>query len=214
MGCMKFEHLLRDRQFTIRTDHRNLTFMAKNANPMIERWKVRIQELDFQVEHIPGKDNIVADAFSRLVPNNMVHDKRYSKEDITLASLFEETDTEDIICPLAPQQGPALDTIVTNRQFLTISKVHNSIAGHHGVERTISRLLQMEETWKYQRQHVKDFISKCPCCQKMSQIKPVIIAHPFSTTSYIPMDKLNIDFISPFPDGGYILVVIELYSLD
>jgi len=35
---------------------------------MVIRWKIAVQEYDFDIEHIPGVDNIVADGLSRLIP--------------------------------------------------------------------------------------------------------------------------------------------------
>ena len=46
----------------------------------------------------------------------------------------------------------------------------------------------------------------------MSQIKVAIAAHPFTASSYAPIKCLNIDFIGPFPDGGYVLTVIDTFS--
>ena len=37
-SCMYLQSLLRDRFFTIRTDHRNLLFITQASNPMIVRW--------------------------------------------------------------------------------------------------------------------------------------------------------------------------------
>ena len=34
----------------------------------------------------------------------------------------------------------------------------------------------------------------------------------FSTSTYTPMECLNIDFIGPFPDGGYVLVIIDTFT--
>ena len=52
----------------------------------------------------------------------------------------------------------------------------------------------------------------------MSMLKIPIHAYHFTTSTYTPMECLNIDFVGPFPDGGYILVIgctftrwIELY---
>jgi hypothetical protein len=63
------EHLLRDKQFTLRTDHRNLIYLNAQASAKVTRWKLAIQEYDFLIEHIPGVDNIVADGMSRFCPN-------------------------------------------------------------------------------------------------------------------------------------------------
>jgi hypothetical protein len=59
---------------------------------------------------------------------------------------------------------------------------------------------------------VKQYIRFCPACQKMSQIKVPIHAHPFTTSRYYPMECLNMDFVGPYPDGGYILVIIDTFT--
>jgi hypothetical protein len=40
----------------------------------------------------------------------------------------------------------------------------------------------------------------------ISQIGLQIHASPFPTSSYTPMEILNIDYIGPYPDSGYALV--------
>ena len=66
--------------------------------------------------------------------------------------------------------------------------------------------------WKFMENHVRYLIDFCPQCQKMSMIKITIHAHPFTTSSYYPMECLNIDFVGPFPDGGHILVMIDTFT--
>ena len=36
----KFEYLLRDVQFTLRTDHENLTYINNPPSPKVQRWKL------------------------------------------------------------------------------------------------------------------------------------------------------------------------------
>ena len=62
---MKWEHHLRDVHFTLQTDHKNLTCLNTEIKQKVQRWKFIVQEYDFDVEHIAGKDNIVADGLSR-----------------------------------------------------------------------------------------------------------------------------------------------------
>jgi len=57
----KYEYLLRDIFFTLRTDHKNLTYMNKRKDDMVTRWKLYCQHFNFAVEHIRGVDNEVAD---------------------------------------------------------------------------------------------------------------------------------------------------------
>jgi hypothetical protein len=94
----------------------------------------------------------------------------------------------------------------------TIGKVHNSHVGHHGLERILKRLQDIKKTWQFQRQHVRWFIDHCSFCLKMSMLKIPIHAYGFSTSTYTPMECLNIDFIGPFPDGGYVLVIIDAFT--
>ena len=101
---------------------------------------------------------------------------------------------------------------VPSEKYTLISSVHNSICGHFGLERTLLRLHKLNHKWLFQRQHVRHFIDHCPCCQKMSKLKTPIHAHGFSTSTYTPMECLNIDFIGPFPDGGYVLVIIDTFT--
>ena len=67
------------------------------------------------------------------------------------------------------------------------------------------------DVWKFQRQHIRYFIDNCPR-QKMSKLKIPIHAHGFTTSTYTPMECLNIDFIGPFPDRGYILVIVDTFT--
>ena len=39
-----------------------------------------------------------------------------------------------------------------------------------------------------------------------------IHAYCFTTSTYTPMECLNIDFIGPFPDQGYILVIVDTFT--
>lgn len=63
----KFETYLRGSQTVIRTDHKSLSFI-NNWNlysARVTRWILYIQQFDYRVEYIKGKDNIVPDILSR-----------------------------------------------------------------------------------------------------------------------------------------------------
>ena len=85
-------------------------------------------------------------------------------------------------------------------QIAKIGRLHNSKVGHFGLERTLKRFKDRKDVWQFQRQHVRHFIDECACCQKMSMLKVPIHAHGFTTSTYTPMECLNIDFIGPFPN--------------
>jgi len=66
-----FRQYLLGRKFTIRTDYKPLEELLKKDLTLEKpRWNTRmldIAEFDFEVEHIEGKHNVVADALSRSV---------------------------------------------------------------------------------------------------------------------------------------------------
>jgi hypothetical protein len=67
------------------------------------------------------------------------------------------------------------------------------------------------------RHHVKEFIKKCPICQKMSATKISINVKPFSNATLVPMERISMDtIIGPLPiseDGfEYILLIIDCFT--
>ena len=172
---MYLQSLLRDRLFKIKIDHRNLLFIKETSNPMIVRWHMALSEFSFTLELIPGVDNNIADAMSRLCRNNMVDEPKEYTEEHILSAISASTKPNKI-------------------QYSKISKLHNSKVGHFGLERTLRRFKELKNVWQFQRQHVRHFIDNCPCCQKMSMLKIPIHAHGFTTSTYTPMECLNIDF--------------------
>ena len=54
------------KQFVIKTDYHSLRyiFTQRNFTGRIFKWMERLQQYDFEVEHIPGWKNLVADALS------------------------------------------------------------------------------------------------------------------------------------------------------
>jgi hypothetical protein len=61
----KMESYLLGHHFIVETDHRNLVFMAEATAPKVIRWRLRLQEFDFEIHHIPGVRNEIADTLSR-----------------------------------------------------------------------------------------------------------------------------------------------------
>lgn len=67
-GCKYFRPYLYGKRFTLFTDHKPLTYMfsLKDPNDKMLRWRLRLQEFDYDVKYRPGKQNIVADGLSRI----------------------------------------------------------------------------------------------------------------------------------------------------
>jgi hypothetical protein len=160
----KFEYLLRDIKFTLKTDHANLLYMNVPPSTKVLRWKLAIQEFDCDVEHLAGIKNIVADGFSRLpdststlqprgdiavLTRRQVSEQRTDHEiqrvDNEIADI--ETSTETTFKPL-PEET-----------YQMISKVHNAWRGHRGISATVSELQREGLRWRHMKKHVTQFIS-------------------------------------------------------
>ena len=185
--CTYLDALLRDRRFTILMDHKNLIFIEKDKNEMVSRWRVALQESDYTIGYVPGRENDIADAMSRLCLNRM------EKKSGLVSSLH-------------------VKQLTTNEQYELIGSCHNTTVGHGGVQRTLRNLKTKKEVWQGMKEAVKTFIKNCPCCQKMSAVKVPVNSYTYTTSTYKPMECLNIDFIGPSSDKGYILVMIDTFT--
>ncbi len=58
-------HMLVGQHFYLHTDHKNLLYILKTETPKVVRWRLRLQEYNFSIIHIPGVKNIIADTQSR-----------------------------------------------------------------------------------------------------------------------------------------------------
>ena len=66
-SVLKFRYYLVGAEFDIITDHKSLTFLLTSPfnNARLTRWILCLQEYAFRIEYCKGKDNLVADFFSR-----------------------------------------------------------------------------------------------------------------------------------------------------
>ena len=188
---------MRDRTFTIYTDHLSITHMKQNPTSMVARWFIAMQELHFTVVFVPGSSNALADALSRLRPN--------------LTEVALPSRTQELELPPTSSSSFTVSALTVNDQLEYIHMCHNAFVGHNVVDRTLTRLFSLQQVWKHMKQHVRTFIQNCPCCQKLSATDPKINASHFVTSNYAIFDTLNVDYIGPFPDKGYILVIIDTF---
>jgi hypothetical protein len=99
---------------------------------------------------------------------------------------------------------------------------HTHLGAHWGFEKTIQILLRkfpMETTpsqWPSLRTDTRDYIRGCPTCQKMSPIRQLIRAAPFTLAAFQPFERIAMDTIGPLPESAdgskYIVVLIDSFT--
>jgi transposase InsO family protein len=232
----KLQYLLRDIHFTIKTDHLNLAwkFLNNDTNPRVRRWKLAIQEFDFDIEYLQGEANIAADSLSRM-PEERSEPMTTSTlmnlttaDDTTSMNDTQEKDTNDKITETETNvtveplyRIPESQFKITHERYQLMAKFHNARVGHVGVERLVNRVMNHllttgQQPWQYMRNHARQFIRLCPCCQKMATTKIAIQVTPFTLARYQPMECWNIDTIGPLEEdthgNKYIIVMIDMFT--
>ena len=106
-GCERFHTYLFGRSFTVQTDHKPLESIhlkhLTSAPPRLQRMLLRLQPYDLKITYVPGKQMLLADALSRLSPeedhpiedmNIQIHEvyTQFSKE--MLERIKESTSTD------------------------------------------------------------------------------------------------------------------------
>ena len=99
------------------------------------RWKLAIQRYAFNIRHVVGELNVVADAFSRCVFDNH-STKAYPVQAVATMN----------------------EIVLTDEQYTTIGQFHNSTAGHAGIDRTVKRMHKRGISWPYLRELVRAYI--------------------------------------------------------
>ena len=64
-AIIKFEHYLRDRPFTVRTDHQSLSWLWSSVKRRLSRWAMFLQDFNFSIIYQPGTQQSHVDIFTR-----------------------------------------------------------------------------------------------------------------------------------------------------
>lgn len=78
-----FKHYLYGTEFLVQSDHKPLVYLyrLKETNAKLTRLRLELAEYNFTIEHIKGKENVVADALSRIHINE-IRTKKETQEDL------------------------------------------------------------------------------------------------------------------------------------
>ena len=107
----------------IKTDHTNLTYINVTLTGKVLRWKLYLQDKDFHLCHVPGKEvhQAVPDALSRLCDNHMTY--------------YTAKKPAAIVAPAHSATLAALQPVqrIPQAACQQLARVHNSTVGHWGL---------------------------------------------------------------------------------
>lgn len=97
-ACGYFRPYLYGKNFIIQTDHKPLIYLFGMRNPSsrLLKFRLALEEYDFNVEYIKGSDNVTADAMSRLPIN--IKDLKLMNECINVMTRAQRKKVENSQC--------------------------------------------------------------------------------------------------------------------
>jgi hypothetical protein len=185
------QHYLRGHKFTLLTDHRNLQWMRKSPVPKVQRWSLALQEYEYDIQWIEGKKNVLADAFSRL-PVTQEKEAELRKDALLQQPIHAVTAADEE----ADGEGEGDDTSCAG---FDIGLVHNEIAGHHGITKTVMLLREAGQVWSGMVEDVARYIHSCPQCQREKSNQGDLTGKISSSlSSYEPFYSVSVDKLGDF----------------
>src|SRR6266567_621117 len=112
---LRHRDLLQGATFKWITDHKGLIHLMrqKNLSGRQARWLEKISEFDFEVIYVPGTENVVADALSRLYSNDDSQTVR-SRSEYTYFGVLDE-DQPEVSIPMPILAGIEASVAVQHR---------------------------------------------------------------------------------------------------
>jgi hypothetical protein len=132
-----FRPYLYGRKFKITTDHQPLTWImnVKDPSSRLLRWRIKLEEYNYEILYKKGALNTNADALSR------INEMKVEKETPLVSELNEDQ----------------------KKQILY--EYHDApLGGHRGMNRTISAIKD-RYSWPNMKQEIEDYVRKCKSCQ-------------------------------------------------
>ena len=104
-ALIKFRQYLVGNMFVVKTDHNSLRYFLtqKDLNERQQKWVSNIQEFEFDIEYVKGKNNVVVDTLSRIPSISLMEvaenwkvtlEVEYAKDKFS-CELFDGTNHDD-----------------------------------------------------------------------------------------------------------------------
>jgi hypothetical protein len=232
----KWRPFLLGKHFKVYTDHRSLTHLKTQShlNQRQIRWMERAADYDCEILYKPGKENVVADALSR-IQINAISILPNKSTTTAVTNGYKKEPFCNLISAVERKQGTSTRYQIQNKLLyyrtdeyepwrlvlpdisyrkMIIHENHNSvIAGHPGFIQTYSKIARLYY-WPGMSADIRKHVQQCDACQRTKTttqpssglLEPLPI-------SQRPWQSIGIDYLGPLPKSengkDMILVVID-----
>jgi hypothetical protein len=136
-GVKHFGPYLYGRKFKIASDHKPLTWImnVKDPGSRLLKWRIKLEEYDYEIVYKKGSLNTNADALSRI----------------------------NMMSKAGPHDPVEITDEERKRQILY--EYHDApLGGHRGMNKTY-RAIKAQFHWSNMKQEVEEYVKKCKSCQ-------------------------------------------------
>lgn len=228
-GVQYFKQYLYGRKFTILSDHKSLSYFLKLDSPAgrVSRWLLKLSEYTFDFQHIPGKNNILADYFSREnfetvntinvdIPD-ITHVKQEQRKDNTLIKIIDSLEGRNINCTKGydmyylendilmhlakPDEASPQQTFIQQLVIPESLKAQILFAFHtpHYAFQKQYKNMRQKYFWPNMYSDVKNYTGSCTDCLERKGFLQTHAPLQRVPIPHRPMERLSLDIIGPLP---------------
>nr|VZI16988.1 unnamed protein product [Spirometra erinaceieuropaei] len=233
LSIRHFRHFLEGREFVVLTDHKPLVFALRASPDRYSPREIRhldvISQFSCDIQHVHGKENVVADALSRIEMASITTDAidfmlmaeaqrsdgelsqyRHENSSLRLQDVPLPTGTGTITCDLSTgHERPFVPATLRRRVF---NALHN--LSHPGVRATV-KLITDRFVWPNINRDVRRWTRSCLPCQRAKTHRHTITPPGTFATPDARFSHVHIDLVGPLPPSNgstYMLTCIDRFT--
>ena len=244
-AAARLEQFLIGKKFIIQTDHKPLVYilnpnmqLKRDISPRLLRFAVKMMQFDYEIRHIAGSKNVVADSLSRSPDHETVHvpQVHFSQACISADILKSETNNDRFLTDLKtriitgrwggvsrlerPFKRIAWQLSIDDDDLIRVgSKIvppaslyrhifENAHQTHNGALSTL-KMVQKEFFWPNMRFNIECFVKSCDECRKHRLQGPnTTHSWPKEETAW---SRLHVDWAYTRSTGN-VLIIADSFS--
>ena len=236
LAIKHFRHFIEGRKFQVLTDHKPLTHALLSSPDRYTPRQVRhlnyISQFTSDIQHVKGRDNLAADALSRLSANalsvdsvvmvdfkDMAAAQEKDPELLKLKSSPSSLVLKDM--PLPMSDSTILCDVSTSAPRPYVPASHRRIVfdslhslSHPGIRAT-QRLITARFVWPSINADVRRWARSCTQCQRSKVQRHTVTPLSTFATPDARFDHIHLDIVGPLPPSAgytYLLTCVDRFT--